>query len=393
MKRLFALLLVIAMIVSFQTTVFAQEQEDGKTIANEKYGYTITQQNNADGSEVRVYVNHNAGELRNALNMGRSLYGNKVEIPEDEKYEYIKSVLTDVGFATKAIASYTESDFEEYCASDFIQTTTSYYKVDDEGNQEQVLYDEIPQEVLSRANTGARGGITDDSTFYDETYFLDSYLSLRLTTNFVAMGTGDYVGESYKYTLSLSWLTTPNNFGRIGECLSLSVKESTIIPSTFYAWYSYEEHLFTNNTDYPWSPVDYEFEYNDDSIMHSSSGSWDRIGMKFDYPPDVLTIPVPDPNDNPYVPQQPSDFVEYRDFFAYMEFEAAIVTPGIAVNFNAMAVYEHINDVNILITPELSIGIKSDDIGVSIGFDMDLEFETETWLITFPNGLKYIPRQ
>ena len=375
------MLLAVALIVSFPTTVFAQEQEDGNVFVNEEYGYTITKQETPEGSEIRTYENPNASAMKKAIDMGRSLYGDKIEIPEDEKYEYIKSVLADVGFAPKAIASYDAEDFEEYCASDFIQASTSYYKVDDEGNQEQVNYDEIPEVVLTGANTGARGGITDDSTFYDEVYDIDSYFSLRLTVNYVATGAYDNCG--YKYTAAASWINEPTV--RLTDSLSIGVKNSTIVPSTVEAWYSYDI-----TTEYVTSIFQLEpyyatgREYIDiEELSWGSQGKWDACGMSFCYPTDS--------NETIYRENMIIFSKSYQDFFAYMEFVAQIDLPNTAVIFNAMSAYEQLVYTVQVAPPSLNINAGLGG-GIYLGLSITVQETKSTTMVIFPENLYYEPR-
>lgn len=371
----------MALIVSFPTTVFAQEQEDGNTVVNEEYGYTITQQSTAEGSIIRTYENPNVDTMKTAINMGRSLYGNKVEIPEDEKYEKIKTVLTDVGFADKAIASYDAEDFEEYCASNFIQASTSYYKVDAEGNQEQVNYDEIPEDVLSGANTGARGGITDDSTFYEEVYDIDNYFSLILTVNYVA--TGAYNNCGYKYTASATWFNEPTV--RLTDSLSIGVKNSTIVPNTVEAWYSYDI-----TTEYVTSVFQLEpsyatgTEYIDiENLSWGSQGQWDACGMSFCYPTDS--------NETIYKENMIIFSRSYQDFFAYMEFVAQIDLPNTAVIFNAMSAYEQLVYTVQVTPPSLTINAGLGG-GIYLGLSITVQETKLTTMVMFPENLYYEPR-
>lgn len=135
MKKVFVTLLVLALTMSFQNIVYAEEKADKQLFVDKEYGYTYSEVKVQDNkSVVRSYENASAVALSEKIDMLSRTLKYDVNVADEDKYRRIKSVLVDLGMDNFFVDELTKDNLEMYCASNKIGVVSSYTKTDLDGS-------------------------------------------------------------------------------------------------------------------------------------------------------------------------------------------------------------------------------------------------------------------
>lgn len=345
MKKMLYVLIAIAMLISIPTHAFAEDQAvDKKIFVNEEYGYTYSEEVNADRNTVRTYENPTVTELREQLDSLRRISNYNVEISSEEKFAVIKSVLTDLGMEREFVECLSDESLDEYCSSPKIMTT----------------------QILSTAS--------DRTMNETESEVKDDFM-ITFTVGYLPSAEYHYSG--FKYSVSMTWFNMPKN--REVDSIGVAVTASTISPATLSGWYSYKKTEYDNN-----DAISEETIRLTNNGLDATSNFGVGAGMLIDLPTDVYKSNVFGKS---------SLVTGYSNMRAYFEFTASMTYPSIAASFNACATYAHSITKTTLgdVSMSFDYDIVNNTPSLSYSISTKTETEKESTHVVFPYGLYYEP--
>lgn len=349
-KRLLAVLLSVCLLTSsFALHLFAETEEPAaETVTNEIYGYSYTTYTDTSGQTVKRYckeANQTASQVRSRART----------VAVVDEYEIIESVLLDLGMDRDALDRFSEEDWDCYVNAESITSTVSYMKTNEDGetvtvDEETALYEtRVKKPPITDEDVGI---ISSNKNTYTDEYMKITFILAQLT------------GGRYLFSITASWLQMP--YWRWTDSLGGCASNLIVVNDTRSGWYSY--NMMDGNTGTLLKSV--TGSLTESNFQNSINGNWNGTAAKFDVPEDGDSC-------NPGIA---------ADFKAYVRFEMVVSYPSLALNFNAVATYDH-----AMVTLNLDPSISIDATGVSASIGLDVKFGSERRTVEFSNPIVYQP--
>ncbi|MCD8003686.1 MAG: hypothetical protein LUG88_07270 [Clostridia bacterium] len=350
MKRFAGLILAAAVAVSMVGTVCGTETAQDtvmSTIETENFTFRISETIDSNNTIVRTYSPDNAA--------AESVSGNLAD-----SEEMIESVLLALGMEQDDIDMLSSDDLEDYLSSEYIVSSVSYSKTDNETGEVEYVDETTALTESAKINADRlekfMGGV---STTEVDTYE-DSYMKI----NFVVSYFGD--GEYYYRNIS-KWLTMPYFRGK--DIVSICTMTGTVEDGTRGGYYNYNKNYFIPSQGYN-ETFSYKENFSSSDFTNVINGNWYGTGVVVNLPSDIATS---------------SSTISYLNYKVTVYYRGYISTPTIERYFNTTASYSH-STFSVYVTG-FSIGVSSSGASAAI------EFTGATFKDTRSAGLliHYIP--
>lgn len=352
MKKLFALVLTVALLTPMTLSVFATDLDTSTIIYNDEFNFQLVETVDENNRIIRTYE-------KDEQPQARSTYGLRSNDDEADYYERTKALLSDLGMGDAFISELSNEQLESYSDVKSITGIVSYTKSDIEGN---VTYVSEKEASVYRSGPNFDENIFDDggsgSAAY-ETDSEDSYMRLY----YMVIYYGDAL---YKHIVTAEWLTMPicTSYDSLGVCSTWL----TVELGSRYGWYSYDR---SRGTIFGAETTNIQTNFTTSDFHQPSSGNWHGAGVIFNLP-------------ETYSANGVTQII--RNFKVYFEYESRVQQPQQETYIETNATYEH-SLIDISFSPSLEI--SSSEIGCSIGISANWEIEQRS--AYFDTSIHYIP--
>ena len=214
---------------------------------------------------------------------------------------WVKEMLLTMGMRSEVIDSLSQDDLELYAGSGRMYSTETYYRVDENGNNEIVSEETVTQFLSGKARTPGQ-------TFTGQ--YTDEYIQVFHT----AWVSED--GNTIKHSTTASWINMPTF--RYTDSLGSCTQKCSVRPETIEGYYSYNSK--TGNTiRVDFVGTDEEGTYTPETDFELvTDGNYTGIGV---------TFPMPDST--------------ALDFYVHMEYEASPIRVPIGEEISVAVSYCH----------------------------------------------------
>lgn len=344
MKKMFYAVIAIALLISIPTQAFAEVQPvDKKTFVNEKYGYTYSEEINAQQNTVRTYENSSVVNLKKQLDSLQRISKYSVEIPSEEKFAVIKSVLTDLGMPIDIADNLSERTLENYCSSPKIVT--------------------VEATSSDRTYSDEKSKITDDylmsftyAFLFEEDYH---YAGYQLSTYY------RYLGEIPQV--------------RYADSIGIAVTDCIVVAdeSTYSGFHTYRSCTYSSDGS---TTLGQHVRIEDDVNLFLGN-TLCGAGIQFQFPAG-----------NYYTSALTGNKVgtDYIAGTAYIEIVAMVKLYTFEQVFNAVATYDHLVE-KYEVTPSLSMSVGTSGADISVGLSVERTIDKETTKLMFDTGIQHVP--
>lgn len=344
MNKILYVLVAIAILVSMPVQALAEDYTvDKKIFVNEEYGYTYSEEINTNKKTVRTYENPTVMELKEQLDSLQRISNYNVEVPSEEKFAVIKSVLTDLGMPDDIANNLSEDSLENYCRSPKIVTVET---------------------------------MSSDRKFNDTvTEQGDDYL---MWFTYAFLFEEDYHYAGYQLSTYFHYLTDiPQE--RYGESLGIAVTDCIVV--------SDKDTLSGFHTYYPCT-----YSADGSEEMGKSVRVEDEVEVFLGNTLCGTGIQFQFPTGNYYTSALTGNKVgtDYVGGSAYLEMIAIVKQYTIEQVFNAVATYDHLVEKYEVI-PNLSISAGTSGADISVGFSVEKSLDKETEKLMFKTGIQHVP--
>lgn len=295
--------------------------------------YTTTTQND---SYVTQYTNE-AGEIIRVMN--RTATNSLSTMSLD--YSHTKELLQAMGMSEGAINNLSAEDLALYARTQWMYSSTVYYKTDADGivtvvSEDEALAASIAEKQAARGIVGNGEGSLPN----------DDYMELTVTIADSGAGNG-----GIRITCDATWKKMP--LFRGVDALGACAQNISITENTYSGYYQY--NMITRENDVILAEKDYDSSWT--SIPQSkfqldstTNGDFNGGGITFSLPQDLTRGNVE---------------TKYTDFHVHMRYDGHVQQPTLPTYFNVVGSYTH---ARISLDPNPSLSIDGNGIAGSIGF-------------------------
>lgn len=323
MKRFAGLILAAAVAVSMVGTVCGTETAQDtvmSTIETENFTFRISETIDSNNTIVRTYSPDNAA-------------AESVSEDSIDSEELIKSVLLALGLEQDDIDMLSSDDLEDYLSSEYIVSSVSYSKTDNETGEVEYV-DEATAltesaEINNAKATSFLQGVSLNSNVSD--VYSDSYM--RIT--YVAAYQGD---AEFKFTSVSKWITMP--FFRGTDSVGMCTMNATVVPNSYSATYTYSYRTSESTAQHVSSKT-----LSSSSFTKVLNGNWYGVGVTFTLTSDTSNMEV----------------VGCKLTASY---NAHVTTPTLKSYFNTTATYTHTTLLSLF--SDLTIEFSAYGLGAAV---------------------------
>lgn len=318
MKKIISVILAVILCFSLSVPAFA---------TTENLNVAPSEDAKVDFTLISEYPSGNVSEFIDSNKTIRIYTKDAVPFNLEPTEEQTKDILLELGMERIAAENLSDDEMEALNNSSTITATTSYVKVDENGNISYVSEEEALCEAAKiQANGYAAQKTTQDN--YMRVWHALSYLG----------------NASYHVITDARWLNMP--YWRSTDAIGACVQFLTITGGTQEGYYSYDTTTVTTTSNSKKSSGNIKIT----NIKSASKGNFYGCAGLFNLPKDTDTS---------------SKTVTHSNLFAHFSYKGHMNFPTTTTYFNSTGTYIHVQ-IGVQITPSLTVSTTGTTGAISL---------------------------
>lgn len=318
MKKIISVILAVILCFSLSVPAFA---------TTENLNVAPSEDAKVDFTLISEYPSGNVSEFIDSNKTIRIYTKDAVPFNLEPTEEQTKDILLELGMERIAAENLSDDEMEALNNSSTITATTSYVKVDENGNMSYVSEEEALCEAAKiQANSYVAQGTNPDN--YMRVWHALSYLG----------------NASYHVITDARWLNMP--YWRSTDAIGACVQFLTITGGTQEGYYSYDTTTVTTTSNSKKSSGNIKIT----NIKSASKGNFYGCAGLFNLPKDTDTS---------------SKTVTHSNLFAHFSYKGHMNFPTTTTYFNSTGTYIHVQ-IGVQITPSLTVSTTGTTGAISL---------------------------